>query len=240
MGIIFNKNQYVDLARPQAPATDTNPAFTVPFGFAGGLHDRDTGLVRFGYRDYDPDIGRWTAKDPIFFAGGNTDLYGYVLNDPNNFIDALGLARWRGYLTITAGGEVFGGGFFIGTFESEVYNGKRSTVTVMGGMGGVTAGLPVSTTTGIVTFETPGEVPDPRAFFGAVSFISANAGIAKTGGASYIELGYAKSKGIFSFQYGLDASTAGYVGWSFILNSSGYEVPSKKKSSKYTGENPCK
>ena len=46
---------------------------------------------RFGYRDYDPDIGRWTAKDPIFFAGGDTDLYGYVLNDPVNLIDPLGL-----------------------------------------------------------------------------------------------------------------------------------------------------
>ena len=29
----------------------------IPFGFAGGLHDRDTGLVRFGYRDYDPEVG---------------------------------------------------------------------------------------------------------------------------------------------------------------------------------------
>jgi RHS repeat-associated protein len=74
---------------------DSNPAFMVPFGFAGGLHDRDTGLVRFGYRDYDPDIGRWTAKDPIFFAGGDTDLYGYVLNDPINLVDQDGLL-WEG------------------------------------------------------------------------------------------------------------------------------------------------
>ena len=71
--------------------TDTNEAFKLPLGFGGGLHDRDTGLVRFGYRDYDPDIGRWTAKDPIFFAGSDTDLYGYVLNDPINLIDPLGL-----------------------------------------------------------------------------------------------------------------------------------------------------
>ena len=70
---------------------DTNPSFTIPFGFAGGLHDRDTGLVRFGYRDYDPEVGRWTAKDPIGFAGGDTDLYGYVLNNPVNLIDSLGL-----------------------------------------------------------------------------------------------------------------------------------------------------
>ena len=71
--------------------SDTDPAFEVPFGFAGGLHDRDTGLVRFGYRDYDPNTGRWTAKDPIIYAGGDTDLYGYVLNDPINFIDPYGL-----------------------------------------------------------------------------------------------------------------------------------------------------
>ncbi len=67
--------------------TDTHSALTIPFGFAGGLRDPDTGLVRFGYRDYDPDTGRWTAKDPIFFAGGDTNLYGYVLNDPVNFVD---------------------------------------------------------------------------------------------------------------------------------------------------------
>jgi uncharacterized protein RhaS with RHS repeats len=48
-------------------------------------------LVRFGFRDYDPDIGRWTAKDPILFASGDTDLYGYVLNDPINFLDPDGL-----------------------------------------------------------------------------------------------------------------------------------------------------
>jgi RHS repeat-associated protein len=55
------------------------------------LHDRDTGLVRFGFRDYDPDTSRWTAKDPILFAGGNVDLYGYVLSDPINWLDPLGL-----------------------------------------------------------------------------------------------------------------------------------------------------
>jgi RHS repeat-associated protein len=74
---------------------DTNPLFTVPFGFAGGLYDRDTGLVRFGFRDYDPDTGRWTAKDPIGFAGGDTDLYGYCLNDPVNWVDPSGLYWFR-------------------------------------------------------------------------------------------------------------------------------------------------
>jgi RHS repeat-associated protein len=75
--------------------SDSNPAVVVPFGFAGGLQDSDTGLVRFGLRDYDPEIGRWTAKDPIGFAGGDVDLFGYVQNNPVNWVDPWGLERWH-------------------------------------------------------------------------------------------------------------------------------------------------
>ena len=45
---------------------DSNPGFQ-PFGFAGGLYDPETKLVRFGARDYDATVGRWTAKIPIAF-----------------------------------------------------------------------------------------------------------------------------------------------------------------------------
>ena len=43
--------------------SDSAPGFQ-PFGFAGGLYDRNTGLVRFGARDYDPEIGRFTSQGP--------------------------------------------------------------------------------------------------------------------------------------------------------------------------------
>ena len=69
---------------------DSRPGFQ-PFGFAGGLHDPDTQLTRFGVRDYDAETGRWTAKDPILFDGGDSNLYGYVLQDPVNGIDPEGL-----------------------------------------------------------------------------------------------------------------------------------------------------
>jgi len=68
---------------------DTNPGFQ-PFGFAGGLYDTQTNLTRFGARDYDAETGRWTAKDPIGFGGGSTNLYAYVSNNPVNFTDTSG------------------------------------------------------------------------------------------------------------------------------------------------------
>ena len=74
--------------------SDTNTSLNIPFGFAGGLHDRDTNLVHFGYREYDPQTAKWTAKDPIDFSGGDSNLYGYVLGDPVGFIDPKGLSIW--------------------------------------------------------------------------------------------------------------------------------------------------
>jgi len=70
--------------------SDSNPAHDIPLGFAGGLTDTDTGLVLFGARDYDPTLGRWLAKDPIGFAGGDANLYGYCLGDPVNLVDPSG------------------------------------------------------------------------------------------------------------------------------------------------------
>ncbi len=70
---------------------DSNPGFQ-PFGFAGGIYDTHTTLTRFGARDYDAQTGRWTAKDPILFDGGDTNLYSYVASDPINDIDPTGLA----------------------------------------------------------------------------------------------------------------------------------------------------
>ena|GEM_PF-4933327 len=57
----------------------------------GGLYDPDTGLIRLGARDYDPQTGRWTAQDPIGHASQDTNLYTYVYNDPVNNIDPSGL-----------------------------------------------------------------------------------------------------------------------------------------------------
>lgn len=52
--------------------------FPLPFTFAGGLFDADTKLIRFGARDYDPETGRWTSKDPIRFDASAPNLLGHA------------------------------------------------------------------------------------------------------------------------------------------------------------------
>ena len=41
-------------------------------------------------RYYDPNTGRWVNRDPIGYDGG-LNTYGYVLSNPVNGVDPLGL-----------------------------------------------------------------------------------------------------------------------------------------------------
>jgi RHS repeat-associated protein len=71
--------------------TESAPAFDLPLGFAGGIPDRVTGLVRFGLRDYDPATGRFTARDPALFDGSPKNLYAYAGSAPVEARDPSGL-----------------------------------------------------------------------------------------------------------------------------------------------------
>ena len=75
-------------------AADGSPvaaAWTLEIGFAGGIEDSATGLVRFGQRDYDPATGRWMALDPAGLGAADWNLYAYCGNDPVGWIDRSGL-----------------------------------------------------------------------------------------------------------------------------------------------------
>jgi RHS repeat-associated protein len=138
--------------------SDTSPGFQVPFGFAGGLHDSDTGLVRFGFRDYGPETGRWTAKDPIGFASRDTDLYGYALNDPINNIDPEGeiimaLPVIGAYIGLTAIAAGFINWFYWATHPPEIDSIKACQT--YGEKEPRIAGFPKPT----VTYPTPPRAP---------------------------------------------------------------------------------
>jgi RHS repeat-associated protein len=61
------------------------------YRFTGREFDELTGLHYYRARWYDADLGRFISEDPIGFAAGDVNLYGYVENDPVNGTDPTGL-----------------------------------------------------------------------------------------------------------------------------------------------------
>jgi len=158
--------------------TDSNPNY-IPFGFAGGIYDSETKLVRFGVRDYDAKVGRWTSKDPIRFDAKDSNLYGYTFNDPINRIDSTGLSQAlvnengssEGYVDLSGSigvGLIFTGGIQHGSGLTCIYAG--------GGVGTGPAGVSLNfTNKGSPSSEPSGCLSGGAGVGGSVS--ASNSGI---------------------------------------------------------------
>jgi RHS repeat-associated protein len=57
-------------------------------GYTGKPYDAATGLYNYGYRDYKPEVARFTTVDPV---RDGSNWFAYVNNDPVNYIDPWGL-----------------------------------------------------------------------------------------------------------------------------------------------------
>ncbi|HMO83331.1 MAG TPA: RHS repeat-associated core domain-containing protein [Lacipirellulaceae bacterium] len=65
------------------------------FAYTGRPYDETTVLQNNLHRWYALKVGRWMSEDPIGFAGGDANLYRYVVNQPINLKDPSGLfAEW--------------------------------------------------------------------------------------------------------------------------------------------------
>ncbi len=73
------------------------------FQYTGHYAHSPSGLFLAPYRAYDAELGRWISRDPLG-EGGGINLYGYVSNDPINWIDPLGLWTVGGRLNISGPG----------------------------------------------------------------------------------------------------------------------------------------
>jgi len=126
------------------------------YGFTGREYDIETGLYYYRARYYDPETGRFISKDPIGFAGGDANLYNYVLGDPINWTDPWGLAvyPWTfppiaiyDYVippsVIFAGGgvAVAGGAAIVGGFGSIPMTGPAGALIGTTGVGVVFTGI---------------------------------------------------------------------------------------------------
>ncbi len=64
------------------------------YAYTGREWEPELGLYYHRARYYDPGAGRFLSRDPIGFAGGDSNVYAYVLNDPVNHSDPTGLYRY--------------------------------------------------------------------------------------------------------------------------------------------------
>ena len=61
---------------------------SLDFGYLGKPYNADTELYDYGFRDYFPEIARFTSVDPI---RDGRNWFCYVVNDPVNYVDLWGL-----------------------------------------------------------------------------------------------------------------------------------------------------
>jgi RHS repeat-associated protein len=76
-----------ELLEATGPKADSNP-----WRWATKSLDKETGLVYFGLRYYDPTTGQWLSREPLG-EGESLNLYAYCHNDPINRVDVLGAAE---------------------------------------------------------------------------------------------------------------------------------------------------
>jgi RHS repeat-associated protein len=74
----------------QSVKTNGEYANQNPLRFSSQYDDVETGMVYYGYRYYNPEIGRWLSQDPVGEDAGN-HLYRFINNDGANRTDYLGL-----------------------------------------------------------------------------------------------------------------------------------------------------
>lgn len=132
-----------------------------PYRFSTKRYDEATGLSYFGHRYFSPTLGRWLSQDPIGYKGGDSNFYGYVQNNPINFIDPRGLDVYSG--VISGGGIALSltklttnpisatTGIIIGVFD-EVFNiAPNQTVSDLASI--ATGVIGIATTTPAIGIE---------------------------------------------------------------------------------------
>jgi len=83
------------------------------FRFSTKFTDDETGMLYYGYRSYNPALGRWLSRDPLGERGGG-NLHVFVGNQPLSGVDLLGLCCTCRVATITynPGAKEFTLGFY--------------------------------------------------------------------------------------------------------------------------------
>ncbi len=73
--------------------TQTVGTLVQPYGYTGREYDPESGLCHYRARAYDPAAGVLVQEDPIGFAAGTLNSFGYVSSNPFNRVDPTGLSE---------------------------------------------------------------------------------------------------------------------------------------------------
>lgn len=95
-GAVTNRYEY----GPYGEARLTSETVPNPWRYIGGYLDTQTGLYKFGFRYYSPELGRFLQPDP---ANNITHDYTYAAGNPVNFTDLTGLRSAAGVYGIACG-----------------------------------------------------------------------------------------------------------------------------------------
>lgn len=122
-GSVVDSTAYDSFGNP------SNPSFSTRYQFTGRERDDLSGLIYYRARWYDPKVGRFISEDPIGFAGGDINLYGYVWNNPQNFTDPIGLDGWGNDQADWLDGNIdYARNWYQGDVQNWGWNGSVNTV----------------------------------------------------------------------------------------------------------------
>ena len=89
-GNVIATNAYDEYGNPPLDGSGHN-LNSGRFQYTGQAWLPELGLYYYKARLYSPTLGRFLQPDPIGYAGDGPNLYAYVLDDPVNFVDPLGM-----------------------------------------------------------------------------------------------------------------------------------------------------
>jgi RHS repeat-associated protein len=106
-------------------------SFNVDFAYAGMYYHAPSGLNLTLYRAYNADLGRWISRDPSG-EGSGLNLYAYVMNNPINGFDPLGLLSW---------GQIAGYAIGVVAIGAAIATGGTAALAVSAAVGAVVGGI---------------------------------------------------------------------------------------------------
>ncbi len=124
---------------------------TTRYQYTGREYDSFSGFYYYRARWYDATLGRFVSEDPIRFAGGDVNLYGYVRNQPLWYRDPRGLqpgADVMSYPSVWQAIMAAGGAIGAGA-------GAIASSPVAVGAGGLAVGGAIGLPIGIYTANQP-------------------------------------------------------------------------------------